>query len=212
MDNPLSFPARRAAKAQTALADVARTAKPCRRCPIWKCGGQVVFGEGSGLASLMLVGEQPGDEEDRRGVPFVGPAGRVLDKVLVAAGIERDSIYVTNAVKHFKFIRAGKRRLHQRPSPAEIDICKWWLTQEMAIIKPKVVVALGASAARSLFGRPVVLGKFRDQVLALPDSDAKVLVTIHPSYVLRLKDKPDRDAALKGLTEDLERAATLAAA
>src|SRR5204863_6148009 len=140
---------------------------------------------------LMLVGEQPGDKEDLAGKPFVGPAGRILDEALTEAGIARRDAFVTNAVKHFKFEQRGKRRLHKRPNSYEIERCQWWLTQERAIVKPAAIVALGATAARSLFGRVVTIGKLREHVQALADG-TPAFVTIHPSYLLRIKDEADK--------------------
>src|SRR5512132_3298111 len=141
----------------------------CRRCPLYKNATQAVPGEGPSHAHVMLVGEQPGDKEDLSGKPFVGPAGRVLDRALAEAGIPRTEVFVTNAVKHFKHEMRGKRRLHKRPNAYEIERCKIWLETERALVKPVVIVALGATAARSLFGRPVTVTKLRGRVLQLPD-------------------------------------------
>ncbi len=143
------------------------------------------MGEGPDDAALMIVGEQPGDQEDLAGKPFVGPAGQVLDAALEAAGIERREIYVTNAVKHFKYVQRGKRRLHQSPTAKEIDICRWWHEAERAIVKPKVVLALGASAARAMLGKTVSISKARGQPMVLEDG-SELWVTAHPSYLLRL--------------------------
>src|SRR2546425_11831647 len=152
----------------------------CTRCPLYKFATQVVPGEGRAHARLMLVGEQPGDREDLAGKPFVGPAGRILDQALADAGIARSDTFVTNAVKHFKFEQRGKRRLHKRPNAYEIERCRWWNDIERAIIKPDVIVALGATAARSLVGRPVTLAKVRGETLSTPDG-YPLIVTIHPS-------------------------------
>src|SRR5881227_3508295 len=141
----------------------------CTRCPLYKFATQVVPGEGRVRAHLMLVGEQPGDQEDRAGKPFVGPAGRILDQALEAAGIPRNEAFVTNAVKHFKFEMRGKRRLHKRPNAYEIERCKWWLDLERKIVRPAAIVALGATAARSLFGRVVTVGKMRGKAYELAD-------------------------------------------
>ncbi len=160
----------------------------CARCPLWKPATQMVFGEGPVDARLMFVGEQPGDQEDIAGRPFVGPAGQIFDQALTDARIDRTRVYVTNAVKHFKFEQRGKRRLHSKPGAGEIEACRWWINQERAIIRPKVIVALGATAARSLFGKTITIGKSRGRALALPDGD-EAWVTVHPSYLLRVEDK-----------------------
>src|SRR3954468_5509389 len=137
----------------------------CRRCPLYRNATQVVPGEGPARARGMLVGEQPGDQEDRQGRPFVGPAGRILDRAIVEAGIDRKQVFVTNAVKHFKFEPRGKRRLHKRPNASEIEACRWWLERERTIVKPRVIVALGATAARGVLGRPVTIAKVRGAIL-----------------------------------------------
>jgi DNA polymerase len=152
----------------------------CRRCPLYANATQVVSGEGPARARIMLVGEQPGDQEDRQGRPFVGPAGRVLDKAIAQARIARNEVFVTNAVKHFKHETRGKRRLHKRPNAHEIERCKWWLDYELAIVRPKVVVALGATAARSLFDRPIPIEKSRGAEMKL-DNGIVAFVTQHPS-------------------------------
>jgi DNA polymerase len=159
----------------------------------------------------MLVGEQPGDQEDRQGHPFVGPAGRVLDRAIVDAGIERKQVFVTNAVKHFKFEPRGKRRLHKRPSAGEVDACRWWLDRERALIKPRVIVALGATAARGVLGRSVTIASVRGEVLDGAD-ESRVIVTIHPSYLLRLQDDASKEREYKGFVDDLRRCAGLLAA
>jgi DNA polymerase len=151
----------------------------------------------------MLVGEQPGDREDLQGKPFVGPAGRVLDKAIVEAGIDRRLVFVTNAVKHFKFAQRGKRRLHKKPNAYEIERCRWWMDLERAIVKPGVVVALGATAARSLMGRTVTIGKLRGRPVDMPDGGTMV-ATIHPSYLLRIKDDRDKQAQYKSFVRDLK--------
>jgi len=188
---------------RTALADVHREAVRCRRCPLWRDATQTVFGEGPIDASIALVGEEPGDVEDREGRVFVGPAGRVLDEALERAGIERSAVYVTNAVKHFKFTMRGKRRLHQRPSAAELEACRPWLEQEVDAVRPHVLVALGASAARSLIGRPTAIGENRGRLLESPLFAAPVLITAHPSSVLREPDREARTSALAALAKDL---------
>jgi DNA polymerase len=150
----------------------------------------------------MLVGEQPGNDEDLAGKPFVGPAGAVLDRALTAAGIERRKIFVTNAVKYFKFEQRGKRRLHKRPNTYEVERCRWWLDQERRLVKPELVVALGATAARSLFGRTVIISKSRGKILELPEGQHGI-VTIHPSYLLRIPDPAEKAAELKHFIADL---------
>lgn len=168
------------------LKGIGKAIHACRRCPIGELDNQAVMGEGPKKAALMVVGEQPGDQEDLAGKPFVGPAGRVLDTYLEEAGIDRRSVYVTNAVKHFKFVPRGKRRLHQSPTVKEIDICRWWMDGEREIVKPKIVLAMGASAARGLLGKTVSISKTRGQPHPLEDG-SELWVTAHPSYLLRLK-------------------------
>lgn len=162
-------------------------ASACMRCPLWKPARQTVFGEGRHDARLMFVGEQPGDQEDLAGRPFVGPAGQIFDQALADAGIDRTRAYVTNAVKHFKYEQRGKRRIHATPAAGEIEACRWWLDQERAIIRPAITVALGATAARSLFGKVMTIGKSRGSAHVLSD-DCEAWITIHPSYLLRLGD------------------------
>ena len=158
----------------------------CTRCPLYQHATQVVPGEGPRDACIIFVGEQPGNDEDLRGRPFVGPAGRILDRAIADAGLDRVKIFVTNAVKHFKFEQRGKRRLHKRPNAYEIDRCRWWLDQERALIRPELVVALGATAARGVLGRTVSIAKVRGQILS-EEASGSVLVTIHPSYLLRIQ-------------------------
>jgi uracil-DNA glycosylase len=158
----------------------------CTRCPLYQYATQVVPGEGPRNARIMFVGEQPGNDEDLRGRPFVGPAGRILDRAIADAGIDRVKIFVTNAVKHFKFEQRGKRRLHKRPNAYEVDRCRWWLDQERALIRPELVVALGATAARGVLGRTVSIAKVRGEILS-HEGGSSVLVTIHPSYLLRIQ-------------------------
>jgi uracil-DNA glycosylase family protein len=174
----------------------------CTRCPLYRNATQVVPGEGPARAKLLVVGEQPGNQEDLAGRPFVGPAGGVLDRAVEEAGIDRRKVFVTNAVKHFKFEPRGKRRLHKRPNAYEIDRCRWWLDQERAIVKPQLILALGATAARSLFGRPVTIAKVRGQALTLPDG-APIVVTIHPSYLLRIDDDERKVAEYRMFVADL---------
>jgi len=162
----------------------------CRACPLWKNATQTVFGEGPPHALALLVGEQPGDKEDLAGKPFVGPAGLMLDRALIESGIDRKKVYVTNAVKHFKFVPRGKIRLHQKPTTPEIRACRQWYERELAAIKPAIVVAMGATAAQSVFGKITPINKTRGRLIDL-DEGTKALVTVHPSYLLRL---PDADA------------------
>jgi len=177
----------------------------CTRCPLYRHATQVVPGEGPAKARLMLVGEQPGDKEDIAGTPFVGPAGRVLDKAIAEAGIDRKQVFVTNAVKHFKFTPRGKRRLHKKPNAHEIERCRWWLDLERAILKPKVVVALGATAVRSLMGKPMTIGKIRGKAIEMPDG-GRMVATIHPSYLLRIRDDHDKAAQYRLFVRDLKAA------
>jgi len=180
------------------LAAIDRAIHACCRCSIGYLDNVAVMGEGPADARLMIVGEQPGDQEDRQGRPFVGPAGRVLDEHLAEAGIDRDRAYVTNAVKHFKYAPRGKRRLHQKPTTGEIDICRWWLESEIEVIKPRLVLAMGTSAAQAMLGKPVTLAKARGKSHPLADG-REVWVTTHPSYLLRLRDrmKEEQDALFK---------------
>jgi uracil-DNA glycosylase family protein len=175
----------------------------CTRCPLYKHATQVVPGEGPARARIMMVGEQPGDQEDKQGKPFVGPAGGVLAKALADAGINRKLVFVTNAVKHFKFEPRGKRRLHKRPNAYEIDQCHWWLDFERALVKPDIVVALGATAVRSVSGRPTSINKIRGRVLTLQDG-GRMLATIHPSYILRIEDEADKRAEYRKFVTDLK--------
>jgi DNA polymerase len=186
-------------------------AKHCTRCHLYKPATQTVFGEGPLDAKIMFVGEQPGDQEDLAGRPFVGPAGQLFDRALKDAGVDRATTYVTNAVKHFKFEARGKRRIHSKPEGPEIDACRWWIEQERVLIRPPVTVALGATAARSLFGKVMTIGKVRGSALQLPDG-GEAWVTVHPSFLLRVPD--NREAEYARFVEDLarigERAKTLA--
>ena len=192
--------------AEKALAEVGAEARGCRRCPLYRNATQTVFGEGPVPAAVMLVGEQPGDREDLAGRPFVGPAGRVLDQALVAAGLDRGELYVTNAVKHFKNEPRGKRRLHKRPTAGEINICKWWLEMELDLVRPATVVALGATAVRALLGRPAGIAALRGKALPL-GAERQLFVTIHPSLLLRMPDRAQRDDAFARFVQDLRLAA-----
>jgi uracil-DNA glycosylase len=180
--------------------------RSCRLCPLHGPATQVVTGEGASEAEMMFVGEQPGDQEDLAGRPFVGPAGRVFDRALAEAGIARHETYVTNAVKHFKFEPRGKRRMHMKPNSGEVTKCRFWLDRELAAVKPKLVVALGATAMLGLTGRPVPVTKVRGQVIAA--EGFSILVTVHPSYLLRLPDKDRVDAEYRRFVADLQKART----
>ena len=174
----------------------------CTRCPLFRYATQVVPGEGPAPARLMLVGEQPGDQEDLQGRPFVGPAGRVLDRVIAEAGIERREVFVTNAVKHFKWEPRGKRRLHKKPSAYEIDRCRWWNDIERAIVRPELTVALGVTAAASLLGRSVTISRVRGTLIE-GRGGARVVVTIHPSFILRIEDEDDKAREYDRFVADL---------
>ncbi|KUI29453.1 uracil-DNA glycosylase [Mycobacterium sp. IS-1742] len=194
---------------------LADAVQACRGCGLYHDATQGVFGQGSADATVMFVGEQPGDQEDRAGEPFVGPAGKLLDNALVAAGIDRDAVYVTNAVKHFKFTlpERGKRRIHKTPSRTEVVACRPWLLAEMDAVRPEVVVLLGATAAKALLGNDFRLTAHRGQVLSLPPIgdlgiDPAVVATVHPSSVLR-GPADNRQEAFDALTEDLRVAARL---
>lgn len=180
-------------------------AAACTRCQLYKCATQTVFGEGPVSARMMLVGEQPGDQEDLAGRPFVGPAGQVLDRALAAAGVARDTAYVTNAVKHFKFEQRGKRRIHAKPQGPEIDACRWWIEQERVLIRPPVTVALGATAARSVLEKTVTISGARGRPHPLPDG-GECWVTVHPSYLLRLPDRAAAEAEFARFVDDLRMA------
>jgi DNA polymerase len=177
-------------------------AKSCRDCPLWANATQTVFGAGDPHARVMLVGEQPGDEEDRKGLPFVGPAGRLLDRALDEAKVNREHLYVTNAVKHFKWEPRGKRRLHKTPAQREIDACRQWLEREVASIRPQVIVCLGATAAKAVIGRHFRVSTQRGQLVASPLAP-HVFATLHPSALLRLRDEAEKEAAFKQFASDL---------
>jgi uracil-DNA glycosylase len=185
------------------LKQLREEARKCQDCPLWANATQTVFGAGDPHARVMLVGEQPGDEEDRKGLPFVGPAGRLLDRALEAAGVEREHLYVTNAVKHFKWQARGKRRLHKTPAQREIDACHQWLEREVQAVKPHVIVALGSTAAKAIispeFKVSVQRGQFVESALA-----PFVFATFHPSALLRLRAEEEKEAAFKQLVNDLK--------
>jgi uracil-DNA glycosylase family protein len=189
------------------LVTLREAAADCRACPLWKVGTQTVFGEGPPAADLMLVGEQPGDREDREGRPFVGPAGRLLDQALEEAGIDRTRVYVTNAVKHFKWTARGKRRIHAKPNWSEVAACRPWLDSELEVVRPDVLVCLGATAAQALLGRTFRVTKQRGERVE-SDLAPHVLATIHPSAILR-GDPESRKSELAGFVKDLEVAAAL---
>src|SRR5712671_5627673 len=192
----------------TSLKALREEASRCRACHLWKNATQTVFGEGPQAAQMMLVGEQPGDKEDLAGKPFVGPAGLMLDRALEEAGIDRNKVYVTNAVKHFKFVPRGKIRLHQKPNTAEIKACRQWYERELASIKPALVVAMGATAAQCVFGKITPINKNRGRAIDLDDG-IKALVTVHPSYLLRLPDADAKAREYERFVDDLRIAAEL---
>lgn len=225
------LPRGRAARDADALA---RAARDCHGCELWADATQVVFSRGPERARLVLVGEQPGDREDREGEPFVGPAGRLLDEALDAAGLSADAVYLTNAVKHFRFEERGKRRLHKSPDVAHVRACLPWLTAEVAAVAPRVVVAMGATAGRAVLGRPVRVTAERGRVLDLDDEGAesasplsqgvpdgdrpprqrppRVVLTTHPSALLRVRERAEREAAFAAFVDDLRLASDTAGA
>ena len=196
------------ATASPSLETLREEAADCRACPLWKNATQTVFGEGPQAARAMLVGEQPGDREDLAGKPFVGPAGLMLDRALEEAGIDRKKVYVTNAVKHFKFLARGKIRLHQKPTTSEIKACRPWYERELASIKPDLVVAMGATAAQSVIGKITPINRNRGRLIDLDDG-IKALVTVHPSYLLRLPDADAKAREYRRFVDDLKIAAAL---
>jgi probable DNA metabolism protein len=208
-DRPALGPVRLPDGASMVLTHVAEDAAGCQRCPLWQPATQTVFGEGSAGAAIMFIGEQPGDQEDIIGRPFVGPAGILLDRALEEAGIDRRQAYVTNAVKHFKFTPRGPRRLHQTPEAPEVATCHFWLDQERATVRPALIVLLGATAARAVLGRPVTIGRERGAPLDLPDGTPG-LITVHPSFLLRQPDEDSRAQQYALFVRDLRQAAALA--
>ena len=188
------------------LDELRQAAAGCRACDLWKEATQTVFGEGAVGARMILVGEQPGDKEDLEGKPFVGPAGRLLDTALEEAGIDRGRVYVTNAVKHFRFIRRGKRRLHEKPNVVQVRACRPWLEAEVAVGKPHIVVLLGATAAQSVMGPSFRVSRQRGEVMRSP-LGVRVLATVHPSSILRAADDASREAAMAEFIADLKVAA-----
>lgn len=189
--------------AATLLKAVAKEAAACTLCPLYRNATQTVFGEGAARAPIMLVGEQPGDQEDVIGRPFVGPAGQMLDRALEEAGIDRRAIYVTNAVKHFKFSLRGKRRIHQSPDAGEIAACRFWLDVERVRLQPKLLVLMGASAARAVLHRQVTISRERGRPIRMEDGQT-VFVTVHPSYLLRIPDAEGKAREYRAFVRDLE--------
>jgi len=181
-----------------------KDARKCTRCDLYKHATQTVFGEGPLDSSIMFVGEQPGDQEDHAGRPFVGPAGQLFDAALEKAGIDRSTVYVTNAVKHFKFIPRGKRRIHNKPDAGEIEACRWWIGHERELLRPPVTVALGATAAHSLFGKTMAVGRNRGAPLKLPDG-SECWITVHPSFLLRISEEDRKREEKKLFLRDLKR-------
>jgi DNA polymerase len=186
------------------IVELREIAKGCRRCPLWRDATQTVFGEGPENASVVFVGEQPGDQEDIAGKPFVGPAGKVFADILDDSSIDRLKIYVTNAVKHFKFEPRGKRRIHAKPNAGEVQACRSWLDKELAIIKPDLAVALGATAAQSLLGKAIAVTKMRGEVIEREDG-LKVFITIHPSFILRIREPEDKQAERARFLQDMKK-------
>jgi uracil-DNA glycosylase len=182
------------------LRDAARS---CKGCDLYKNATQTVFGEGPAGANVMFVGEQPGDQEDRQGRPFVGPAGRLLNKALVEAGIPRDEVYVTNAVKHFKWIWRGKRRLHQKPSIRQVMACRPWLEAELEVVRPKIVVCLGATAVQSVLGKRVLISKERGKFIE-SDSGRVTFITIHPSAIYRRREKDEQEKEYRRFVSEMK--------
>jgi len=187
-----------------------KDARKCTRCDLYKHATQTVFGEGPLNVSIMFVGEQPGDQEDIAGRPFVGPAGQLFDAALEKAGIDRSTVYVTNAVKHFKFVQKGKKRIHNKPDAGEVEACRWWIEHERELIRPAITVALGATAARSLVGKTVTISKVRGEPLKLADG-SECWVTVHPSFLLRIPDEARRHQERALFVRDLKRIKTRAA-
>ena len=191
-----------ARQGEATAADLRRAADGCRACPLWRGGTQTVFGEGPVRPRLLLVGEQPGDQEDRSGRPFVGPAGRLLDRALAQAGIAREHVWLTNAVKHFKWTARGKRRLHEKPSASEVRACRPWLLAEIQVVAPDVIVCLGATAAQSLLGPGFRVTQQRGELVSSPFA-ARVVATVHPSSLLRAPDDETREREMVRFVADL---------
>jgi len=190
----------------TTISRLRGEAADCRRCHLYKHATQTVFGEGPSHAEIVMVGEQPGDQEDIQGKPFVGPAGKLLDRAMEEAGVNRSQVYVTNAVKHFKFEPRGKKRIHKKPDRPEIEACKFWLDRELAVLKPKLVVALGGTAGQALLGRAVKVLSERGKIQSDPRG-YKLLITVHPSMILRVPDEAGQRKAYADFVRDLRKAA-----
>jgi len=193
---------------QPTIKKLQKAARDCRACPLWKTGTQTVFGEGSRHAKVVFVGEQPGNDEDLAGKPFVGPAGKLLDKALIEAGIDRDEVYVTNTVKHFKWESKGKRRLHKKPNGREIAACRPWLEAELEVLKPKVLVCLGATAAQALLGKEFRVSQQRGEFVE-SELVEHAVATVHPSSILRAPDEETRHAEMARFVADLKKVATV---
>ena len=189
---------------RTAWEQILKEARGCTRCELYRYGTQTVFGEGPLDASIMFVGEQPGDQEDLAGRPFVGPAGAVFDEALEKAGIDRSEVYVTNAVKHFKFLPRGKRRIHNKPNGGEIAACRWWVDQERSLIRPPVIVALGATAARAILDKVVTISRVRGSPIPLKEG-GECWVTVHPSFLLRIPEPERKREERARFVDDLRR-------
>jgi uracil-DNA glycosylase family protein len=187
----------------SSLLGARKAAEGCTRCPLYKDATQTVFGEGPADAPVVFVGEQPGDQEDLTGKPFVGPAGQLFDRALEEAGIDRKRVYVTNAVKHFKFEPRGKRRIHKKPNNDEIEACRWWLDQELGFVMPRLTVALGATAARALMGRDVTVSRIRGEIVPLRDG-LEGFITVHPAFLLRLPDAEAKAREYERFVDDLK--------
>jgi DNA polymerase len=201
MARKLSISAANFLPARKTLPALRAAVQNCKGCDLWQSATQAVFGEGRVGAEVMLVGEQPGDQEDRQGRPFVGPAGKILDKALAAAGIEREDVYVTNVVKHFKWEPRGKRRIHKKPNAIEIAACRPWFDEEVKVVKPKIIVCLGATAAKALLGRTFKVTVDRGKVIL--GREVPLLATVHPSSILRARDEEARHAEMAKFIEDL---------
>jgi uracil-DNA glycosylase len=187
------------------IRELRAAAATCQGCELWRNATQTVFGGGSERAKMMLIGEQPGDQEDLTGIPFSGPAGQLLDRALVDSGIDREEVYITNAVKHFKWLPRGKRRLHQKPNGREIAACRPWLVTEMEAIEPRVLVCLGATAARAVLGKITKISEHRGELLE-SDLGSRIVVTVHPSSILRIEDSDMRKVAMRHFIDDLRTA------
>jgi len=187
------------------IRELRAAAATCKGCELWRNATQTVFGGGSERAKMMLIGEQPGDQEDLTGIPFSGPAGQLLDRALVDSGIDREEVYITNAVKHFKWLPRGKRRLHQKPNGREIAACRPWLVTEMEAIEPRVLVCLGATAARAVLGKITKISEHRGEFLE-SDLGSRIVVTVHPSSILRIEDSDMRKVAMRHFIDDLRTA------